>query len=109
MILSRKEYFIGCTIKRDLTKTNLKIYQPDIINNTTQGFKEDLKLLMTFNTPATPHNRIVRNQENIQKYQIAYRKDAGVAQDHYYTVSSSHDLNYLTQYVNSLNVWINQT
>ena len=29
----------------------------------TQLFKEDLKSLMTFNAPATPHNGIVRDQE----------------------------------------------
>ena len=32
------EEFIGCTIKRDLTKMNLKIYQPDLINKMTQVF-----------------------------------------------------------------------
>ena len=32
------EDFIGCTIKQDLTKINLKISQPDLINKMTQGF-----------------------------------------------------------------------
>ena len=32
------EDFIGCTIKRDITKMTLKIYQLDLINNMTQGF-----------------------------------------------------------------------
>ena len=55
------EDFVGCTIKRDLTKTTLNISQTDIINKKTQGFNEDLKSLMTFNTPATPYKGIVRN------------------------------------------------
>ena len=32
-----------------------------------QVFKEDVKLLMTLNTPATPHKGIVRNQETDTK------------------------------------------
>ena len=56
------EYFIGCTIKHDLSKINLKISQPDLINKITQGFKEDMKSLMTFNTPSTPNKGIVRDQ-----------------------------------------------
>ena len=32
------EEFIGCTIKRDLTKMTLKISQTDLINKMTQGF-----------------------------------------------------------------------
>ena len=56
------EDFIGCTIKRDLTKMTLNISQPDIINKTTQGFNEDMQSLMTFNTPATSHKGVVRNQ-----------------------------------------------
>ena len=55
------EDFIGCTIKRDLTKMTLNISQPDIINKTTQGFNEDMQSLMTFNTPATSHKGVVRN------------------------------------------------
>ena len=42
---------------------NVSISQPDIINNMNQVFKGDLKSLMTFNTPATPHKGIVSNQE----------------------------------------------
>ena len=37
------EDFVGCTINRDLTKLTLNISQQDIINNTTQGFIEDMK------------------------------------------------------------------
>ena len=48
------EDFIGCMIKRDLTKTNLNIYQLDIINRMTQGFNKYVKSLMTFNTLDTP-------------------------------------------------------
>ena len=32
------EGFVGCTIKRDLIKMTLKIYQLNIITNMTQGF-----------------------------------------------------------------------
>ena len=56
------EDFVGCTIKRDLAKTTLKISQTDLINKTTQGFNEDVKSLMTFNNPTTPHKDFVRNQ-----------------------------------------------
>ena len=56
------EEFIGFTIKRDLTNMNLKISQPDLIKNMIQVFDKDVKSLMTFNTPATPHKGVVRNQ-----------------------------------------------
>ena len=57
------EEFIGCTIKCDITKMTLNISQPDISKKTTQGFNKDVKSLMTFNTPDTPHQGIVCNQE----------------------------------------------
>ena len=56
------EDFTWFTIKRDLTKTNLNIYQPDLINKMTQVFNKNVKSLMTFNILATPHKGIVRNQ-----------------------------------------------
>ena len=56
------EEFIGCKIKRDLTKTTLNISQPYLINNMIQGFNEAVKLLMTFNTPAITHKGVVRYQ-----------------------------------------------
>ena len=37
------EDFIGCTIKRDLTKISLKIYQPYQNNKRTQGFTKDME------------------------------------------------------------------
>ena len=37
------EDFVGCTIKRDLTNTILKIYQPNLSTKMTQGFNEDVK------------------------------------------------------------------
>ena len=61
------EDFIGCTIKRDLIKTNLNISQPDRINKMTQWFKEGVKSLMTFNSPATPHKGIVHNNNKDTK------------------------------------------
>ena len=57
------EEFIGCTIKCDITKMTLNISQPDISKKMTQGFNKDVKSLMTFNTPDTPHQGIVCNQE----------------------------------------------
>ena len=56
------EYFVVCTIKRDLTKMTLNIYQTDLITNLTQIFNKDVKSFIFFNTPATPRNGIVRNQ-----------------------------------------------
>ena len=54
--------FVGCKIKRDLTNITLKIYQPHIINNMIQWFKEDVKSLITSDTPTTPHKVVLRNQ-----------------------------------------------
>ena len=56
------ENAIGCMIKCDLTKMTLNIYQPDLITNTTQGFNEDVKSLMTFNNSSKPQKWIVGNQ-----------------------------------------------
>ena len=70
---------IGCTIKRDLTNMTLNIYQKYLITKMVQGFKEDMKHLMTLNTPSTPHNVIVRNQKKTQKNHTIYRRDTGVA------------------------------
>ena len=58
---------------------NINISQPDLITKTTQGFNEDVKPLMTFNTPATPHKGNVPNQETDTKYHMIYRRDTGVA------------------------------
>ena len=60
-----QEDFIGCTIKREITKMKLKISQPDLINKTTKVFNKDVKSLMAFNTPATSHKGIVYNQEKV--------------------------------------------
>ena len=56
------EDFVGCTIKRDLTNMTLNTSQPDIFNKMNQLFNKDVKSLITFNTPGTPHIVIVRNQ-----------------------------------------------
>ena len=37
------EDFVGCTIKRDITKMALKLYQPHIITNMTQGLNKEVK------------------------------------------------------------------
>ena len=53
--MSPLKEFIGCTIKRDLNKTTLNIYQYHLITKTTQGFNNGVKSIMTSNTPSTPH------------------------------------------------------
>ena len=74
------EDFVGCTIKRDLTKMTLKNSQPDLVTKMTQGFNEDVESLMTFNTPATLYKGIVRNQEIDTKisYYLQKRYRSGV-------------------------------
>ena len=69
-----------CTIKRDLTNMTLNIYQPDIVTKMNQGFNEDMKSLMNFNDPDTPHKGIVRNQETDKKisYDLQKRYRSGM-------------------------------
>ena len=54
--LSKREVeeFLWCTVKCDLTNMNLNIYQSNLIF-LNQGFNDDVKTLMKFNNPATPH------------------------------------------------------
>ena len=66
------ENFVVCTINSDLTKMTLKTYQPDLINKMNQGFNEDLKSIVTCNTPATLHQDVVHNQETYIKIIIRY-------------------------------------
>ena len=79
---STLEYFVECMIRNELTKMDLNIYQPHIITKITQGFNEELESLMTFNTPATPHNGIVHNQEAdkqiLNDIQKRYRSGVGL-------------------------------
>ena len=58
----------------------LSISPPDIINKMTQGFNEDVKSLMDFNTPATPPKGIVHNLEIDTKisYDLHKRYRSGV-------------------------------
>ena len=56
------EDLVRFTIKRDLTKTTLKISQQHLINKINQGFNKDVKYLMNFNTLEKPHQVIVRNK-----------------------------------------------
>ena len=53
------EYFIGCTIKHDLTKIILKISQPHLRKKMNQGFNNYMKSHMYFNTLTTQHKGIV--------------------------------------------------
>ena len=50
------EYLVGCKINRYINKINLNIYQQYIINKITQVFNEDVKSIITCNTPSTPYN-----------------------------------------------------
>ena len=74
------EDFVGCMIKRELTKTTLNISQPYLITNMTQGFNKDMKSLIYFNTASTPHKGIVPNKETYTKisYNIKKRYRSGV-------------------------------
>ena len=84
-------------INLDLTNMILKIYQTDLINKMTQLFNKDVKSLMNFNTPATAHKGIERIQEKDTKYQTTYKRDTEVVYNHYYTLPSTHNPNYLTR------------
>ena len=69
------------TIKCEITKTTLKIPQPHLINNTTQGFNKDTKSRIIFNYPTTKQKGILRNKETYTKisYNIhkIYRSGVG--------------------------------
>ena len=93
--------FVGCAIKRDLTNMTLNIYQPDIINKMNQGFNGDVKSLMTFNTPATPHQVIVSNQETDTKmlYDINKRYMTGIG---YLLYLANHSQRELSNAVHEL-------
>ena len=74
------EEFVGCTIKPNPTKRTLNIYQPHLINKTTQGFNKDMKSLMKINTQAKTHKGIVSNKEIDTKieYDLQKRYRSGV-------------------------------
>ena len=57
------EDLLGCMMKHDFDKTILRTYQPCLVNKMTQRFNENVKSLMTFNNPSTPHEGIIINQE----------------------------------------------
>ena len=96
--------FILRTIKCDLIKMTLKIYQPDLFNNTNKVFNKEMKYFITFNIPATTHKGVVYNQETDKKNYTIYRRDIGVAYGCYYTLSITYNLKYLTMYMNFINV-----
>ena len=70
---------IFCSIKRDLTRMNLKISCTHLINKMTQGFNRGEESLMTFNTPATPHMGLYIINIQTRNYHTIYRRDTGVA------------------------------
>ena len=62
-------------IKHDLENMTLNIYKSHLIVKTVQGFNDNVKSLINFNTPATPHKGIIINQEkctNIKNIYIRY-------------------------------------
>ena len=65
--MSELEYFVGFKIKRELTKKTLNISQPYLTNNMTEGFNENMKSPLTFNTSATPYKGIVKYSRNRHK------------------------------------------
>ena len=62
------EEFVGCTITHDLYKMSIKISKLHLIAKMTQGFNSDIKLLMDFNTPATPHKGNFVSSRNRYKH-----------------------------------------
>ena len=60
--MSELENFWGCTIKHDLTKMTLNIYQTHLITKMAQVFNNYVKSLMTFNASSILHKGIVNNQ-----------------------------------------------
>ena len=73
------EYFVGCKIKRDLTKMTLNISHPDLVTKTTQKFNEDVKSLMPSTNPSKPHKGIVRNRKTNTKYNTICIRDTELA------------------------------
>ena len=98
--MGRLEEFVGCTIKRDLTKTTLNISQPHIITKTTQG----ISITRIHRTRG-----LYVIKKHTQKYQIMHKKDTAVAQGQYYTLLSIHNPNYLRRYENYQNICTEQT
>ena len=71
------EDFVGCTINLDLINTTLMISQLHLIKKMSEEFNNNMKTIMNFNTPDTPHKGIARNQE-IYKNTTFYRRYTGV-------------------------------
>ena len=65
--MGKLKYFVGCKTNCDLTKMTLNISQPHLITKMNQLFNKDVKALMTFYAPYTPHMGILRNQETNTK------------------------------------------
>ena len=88
----------------------LNIYQPDLINKMTQGFNEDMKSLITFNTPDTPHQGIVFNQETDTKIsygpQKRYRSGLGLLQylSKYSQPELSNAVREISKYMDKSNI-----
>ena len=75
------EDFVGCTIKRDLSKMTPNISQPGLTNKMNKGFNKGVKSLMTLNILDRTYKCIVRNQETDTKIsynpQKRYRSGVG--------------------------------
>ena len=71
------EKILGYKIKRDLNNITLNISQSHLISKLTQGFNDEVKSLMTLNTPMQHTSGLYKKKEtgtNISKYlQKRYR------------------------------------
>ena len=78
--MGEPENFAGCIIKRDLNKIAFNVYQPDLITKMTHEFNEDMKSLITFNTPDIAYKVIVHSQKTDTKisYNLHKRYRSGV-------------------------------
>ena len=66
------EDFVGCEIKRNITKKTLKISQPYIITNMTQALNEDVNS-QRISIPQLHHIRGLNEIDN-----MIYRRDTGL-------------------------------
>ena len=54
---------------------NPVIFQPRLTAKISQGFNDDMRSIITFNTPSTPHKGVYVNIKREQNIQTIYRRD----------------------------------
>ena len=84
------EDLAGCTINRDLDRMTLNISWYHLITKMNQGFNNDMKSLITLNTPVTPYEGIIRKQETGTKSSkdIPYTRKRIMGKFYYYGIST---------------------